>query len=130
MFAVRWLKPRVLHVVWPDVVPESELAQMVERHDGLLAAHGAGYVALHEAASPPRLNAKQRAFIAKWVGENVAKNHAHCLGVAYVAPSAIVRGFVTAVEWMHSRPYPTQTFADRASALSWLDGCLAVQAER
>ena len=79
---------------------------------------------------PPRLNAKQRAFIAKWVGENVAKHHAHCLGVAYVAPSAIVRGFVTAVEWMHSRPYPTQTFADRASALSWLDGCLAVQAER
>jgi hypothetical protein len=128
MFAVRWLKPHVIHVVWPDVVSEPELQRFVERHDGLLAAHPAAYVALHEAVSVPLLGAKQRAFLAKWVGENADKNHVFCRGVAFVTSSSLVRGIITAVSWMHTHPYPSKTFSEREAALAWLQELLVRRA--
>lgn len=61
---------------------------------------------------------KRNAFAAG--SKRLAGDLQHCLGIAAIAPSAIMRGIVTAVLWVFRPPIPHDVFANREAAMTWL----------
>jgi hypothetical protein len=61
-------------------------------------------------------NASQRKFAGEWVKHNSELVVAASVGGATVTPSAILRGLVTAVHWIHRPPTPNAFLASKAEA--------------
>jgi hypothetical protein len=47
------------------------------------------------------------------------------VAAAIVSPSAMVRGIVTAVNWLSPPPFPQRQFAMRSEAEAWVQGMLS-----
>jgi hypothetical protein len=60
--------------------------------------------------------ASQRKYAAEWLRTNETLVKAASVGGAWVTPSAILRGIVTAIMWIHKPPNPTEFFATRPQA--------------
>ncbi len=45
----------------------------------------------------------------------------HCLGIGVVAPSAIMRGVITAVSWFHRPPVPLHVVSSLDAAIVWVE---------
>jgi hypothetical protein len=60
--------------------------------------------------------ASQRKYAAEWTKDNEALIRLASVGGANVTPSSILRGIITAIDWIHRPPTPTAVFATRAEA--------------
>jgi hypothetical protein len=60
--------------------------------------------------------ASQRKYAAEWLERNETLVKIASLGAAWVTPSPILRGVVTAITWIHKPPNPTEFFATRPQA--------------
>ena len=65
------------------------------------------------------LSAKQRGAQAQWMKENEELIRAVSLGAAYVVPSPLIRGVLTAVFWVRPPLEPYGLFATRDEAFEW-----------
>jgi hypothetical protein len=61
--------------------------------------------------------ADQRRYSADWMQRNIELHKTATVGAANVAPSAILRGMVTAVFWLRPPPTPTAVVASREEAI-------------
>ena len=59
--------------------------------------------------------------VAAWRGKNRALMQASIDAVAYVITSPLVRGYLTAVNWLRPLGRPTKVFAELDAARAWLD---------
>jgi hypothetical protein len=70
-------------------------------------------------------NAGQRKISGDWVKATADLQRAASVGGANVTPSAILRGIITAIHWIHKPPTPVAFFATRSEAMLqcivWLD---------
>lgn len=67
----------------------------------------------------------QRKMQADWINEHRELLAATCLGVAFVIPSPLVRGALTAIFWIAQMPIPHTVHGTLASAIEWAGGRLA-----
>lgn len=116
---VKWLSPGLLAVVWPDRLTISELEAGITHHDQLLVEWNAPYAVIHESPGVPLLGPTQRRRLADWTELAEHGAHRHCMGSAFVAPSPIVRGIITAVFWFSDPHYPITTVRTHDEAISW-----------
>lgn len=65
-------------------------------------------------------SAKNRQRIAQSQKQLAAEMKSRVIAQAYVAPTALIRGALTAVFWLDSPPWPVRVFVDHAQALEWL----------
>lgn len=66
-------------------------------------------------------DAEVRRHFAEFSAKNRAHTQRYCKGEAYVMPSALVRGALTAVMWLSPFEYPHKVFATVNEARAWLD---------
>jgi hypothetical protein len=67
----------------------------------------------------------QRKMQADWINEHRELLATTCLGVAFVIPSPLVRGALTAIFWIAQMPIPHTVHGSLASAIEWAGGRLA-----
>jgi len=65
-------------------------------------------------------SARNRQRIAHSQKHLAAVMRSRVIAQAYVAPTALIRGALTAVFWLDSPPWPVQVFGVQAQALEWL----------
>ena len=126
-FDVAWYAPGVIWVRWHLVLERDALARQIARHDDMITAWGdRPYVSLQEIdAGTPEFSAAALRDIASWLGREKRGTHRTLRGVAFVADNTVVRGFITAIGWATSTPYPQRTFDARDDAVDWLGEQLA-----
>jgi hypothetical protein len=113
----RW--PLVV-VEWPDVELSDqdivdffecslEQLQRKERH-----------VALHLSIKTTGMSSKHRRMMGDFVNQHRVRVAKYMAASAVVAPSRLIRGMVTAVNWIAPPPSPQGVFANEAEALDYL----------
>jgi hypothetical protein len=120
------LHPRLLTNHWPVLVVEwpatIELADVDTHFDEVgsvldVRSGPFAFVVDVSRASPPAATVRVRA------GERLriisARYGSRLMGVAYVAPSALARGALTAVHWVARVEFPTAAFGSREEAVGW-----------
>ena len=113
----RW--PLVVVSWLGTTVTASEIDRFLQKGDEHLARREP-YVALHDGVRATGIDAAQRKRLAAHVDANRAALAKYCVAAAIVASSPIVRGIVTAVNWMSPPPMSQRVFGTRANAESWL----------
>jgi hypothetical protein len=101
---------------------DERLIWLLQQFDGLFA-RCQPYVALCDTTPLSTIpSASTRHLIGKWQTQHEADLKKWCLGVAFLVPSRLVRGALTAMGWVH-RPVTQQYFpSTRREALDW---CIA-----
>ena len=72
-----------------------------------------------------RPSATQRRLQVEWIRANAQTIKTFCRGGAFVLPSPVVRGIVTAIHWLSPPPYPFAIFAKKTEAIAWCRAKLA-----
>lgn len=67
----------------------------------------------------PALNAKQRAIVSAWVKDTRDLMRLTSISTAFVAPSALVRGALTAIFWTQCFGGPHRVFGTLDEAVTW-----------
>lgn len=114
----------LLVVRWPHAEQSDEVMRAAFEKMASYTARKERYCILHDARSSPTLGAKHRR-----MGAEIGKRDAHlseryCAGTALVFDSAIIRGAITAVNWLFSPPYPQKTFSTVEEARAWCEELL------
>ncbi len=65
-------------------------------------------------------DATLRRVLAAWRAQNKAELEVQIGAVAYVITSRVVRGYLTAVNWLRPHALPQRVCSDRATAIQWL----------
>jgi hypothetical protein len=73
--------------------------------------------ATHAGSTPPT----QRRLQAEWMSLHADRLRALTVGVAFIIPSSVVRGFLTAILWIQPLPCPHEVCATLEQALDWGD---------
>ena len=73
--------------------------------------------ATHSAATP----ATQRRMQADWMKEHADRIRKYTVGVAFVIPSGLIRGMLTAIFWIQPLPSPHEVCSTLEQALAWGD---------
>lgn len=110
----------LLVVRWPDgPVTDDSLERYLRESAGDLARRTVHCV-LHDSQTAMGLSAAQRRRMAEHLEQHKEAIAQWTSGVAIVTPSAIVRGMITAVNWITGTPCPQRTFSTEREARSWL----------
>jgi len=107
-------------VRWPTGALGDDIVQdYLRESEGDLGKH-APHCILHDARGSMGLSAAQR----KRFAEHLQRHHGTIAmwtaGVAIATPSAIIRGMITAVNWIVGTPCPQRQFATAEEARAWL----------
>ena len=117
--------PRVSDVDWPILLVEWADASVreIEAHfvemRACVASHEGFFAVVVDAGTTSWINAGLRARTAKSVDAATAEFEHRLCGVAYVAPSSVLRGLVTAIHWLVPPRVPITIVADRREAFRW-----------
>jgi hypothetical protein len=83
------------------------------------------FASLHDGVRATGLDGKQRKRMADHVREHHDALARYHVAAAIVASSSLIRGVITAVNWVAPPPFPQHTFAASADAEAWLVEMLA-----
>lgn len=111
--------------VMPARFTDAEITAFLARHEALLA-RGRRYCTitdLSQIAGLPEATTRRR--IADWQQKVESTMRKWTVGTAIVAPSNLLRGAMTALNWLSPPPYPQEIVADRAAAITALEGIYA-----
>lgn len=86
-------------------------------------------VIIFDATNATGSSAKQRQKQAAWMKQYEAPSRLHSAGYAFVIPSTIVRGALTAILWLSPMPAPYVVVATLAEAEAWSLKVLAQASE-
>jgi hypothetical protein len=67
------------------------------------------------------VSAKQRRIAAEHVARARDKMRERVVAIAFVIPSPLIRGALTAIAWLVSLPFHYETFKTREEAISWAE---------
>lgn len=106
-----------------ETMSSSEWAQMFSRLEGLIAREES-FGLLVDARRGLGASAAQRKVAGDFIRRNQEGLRRHCRGLVTVSSSAIVRGIITAVQWIAPPPFPERVEGDIVAARRWLEGQL------
>jgi hypothetical protein len=88
-------------------------------HMRACAAEHRRTITIVDLAQADQAPAVQRQMQASWIAENEALLREVSLGTAFVVPSALVRGALTAIFWLKRPPHEHALFATFDEAVDW-----------
>ncbi len=111
----------IIVTVMPARFSEAELATFFGHHEALLARRRR-YATLTDLSNITGLpEAITRRRIAEWNQRIEPQMRLYTIGTVVVAPSSVLRGAMTALNWLSPPPYPQEIVADRAAGLDALE---------
>jgi len=121
----RW--PLVV-IRWPSgAIAETDVEEFLRRSVSHLGRHER-FASLHDGVRASGLDSKGRKRMSDHVNANRELLKRWHVAAAIVSSSAMVRGVVTAVNWLSPPPFPQRQFATREEAEAWLRGMLTNEA--
>ena len=109
----------LIYVGYPKPFVDADWKIVCTKLDALLD-RGRPFGWINDARTPYFPNARQRSMLAEQHKARAADYRRLVPAVAVVSTSALVRGIVVAVEWIHPAPFPHKTFANIADAEAYL----------
>lgn len=107
-------------VRWPGGTLSDELIEdYLKQSEGDLARREVHCI-LHDARGSMGLSAPQRKRFADHLQRHGSSISQWTAGVAIATPSALIRGMITAVNWITGTPCPQKQFATAVEARAWL----------
>lgn len=105
----------------PDFLDRDLVADLAAIRNELQAdrARGRRVAAIVDLHGAPALNAKQRAVVGEFLKETRDLMRVTALSTAFVAPSALLRGALTAIFWTQSFGVPHRVLATLDEAIAW-----------
>jgi hypothetical protein len=110
---------------WPLVIDTSsgaatddDIERYVAAHDRYLARREL-YAAVLDARGADQMSAAHRRRVAQWLTEHREELRRYHVALAFVSSSALIRGVLTAIYWLHPPPYPYKMFASLDEAKTW-----------
>ncbi len=111
-------------VRWPaGRVPDSELSSFLEVADEQMQRLGP-HAVLHVGVRALGLSVTQHRYMTQHVNESRERLAAHVIAAAVVAPSPILRGSITAMNWLAPPPFEQRVFGGEEVARAWLHEAL------
>lgn len=107
-------------VRWPDGPVTDQSLDLYLRESAEDLGRRTVHCVLHDSQTAMGLSAAQRRRMAEHLATHKDAIAQWTSGVAIVTPSAIVRGMITAVNWITGTPCPQRTFSTVAEARTWL----------
>jgi len=80
------------------------------------------YAIVVDATASRGFSAKQRRMQADYVSEGLESSRRYLKGLAFVAPSQLIRGMLTAIFWFQRPESPHRVFTNREDAVAWARG--------
>jgi hypothetical protein len=112
-------------VRWPaGAVTDADVEDFLEQSMVRLRRHER-YASLHDGVRATGLDGRQRARMSEHTNAHRDLLARWMVAAAIVSSSAVVRGVVTAVNWLSPPPFPQRQFAMRAQAEAWIQGMLS-----
>jgi hypothetical protein len=104
---------------------EERYIWLLQKFDALIARRQSYVMLLDTTALSTIPAAATRHAVAKWQKEHDDDSKKWCLGSAIIISSRLVRGTLTAMNWVHEPVYPQYFPSTRREALDW---CIATAA--
>lgn len=112
-------------VRWPNAsFSDAVFAEALSQFSAL-ARSGRPYAILHDARQAPLLSASQRRMAAQAGERDRAYSGKWCRASALVFDNPVLRGILTAIDWVFRPPFPQRVFSDMESATAWCTKQLA-----
>jgi len=109
----------VVHMAFTDAPSDEHFFWVLQQFEGLFARRER-YVFLIDATKATRIpSAAARHTIGKWQNDHQADSKRWCAGGAILVASALVRGAVTAMSWVHKPAVPQYFPPTRKEAVEW-----------
>jgi hypothetical protein len=105
-------------VAWPSgPISDAEIEELLRT---LARFYGRAHAVLHDGVRASGLTANQRRRMAQHAATYEEEVRRWVIASAAVATSPVVRGLITAVQWVAPSPCPFKAFSVRAEAEEWL----------
>jgi hypothetical protein len=114
----------LLRLSYAGAYTDVELTSFLSALDAILESPGRKACLIDLLAAKPG-SAKQRQMQGAWISAHEKELKGGFVAAAIVTDSAIIRGTVTAVFWVHPLPFPTHVAATLQQAGAWLAPYLA-----
>lgn len=116
---------------WPVVVvtpaegaiSDEELDAFMTRFDVEVRPRGESFVTVLDLTKNSGITARQRKYMSERIRSNSERGDMN-VATGFVFSSRMMRGLLTAILWMRSPEYPTETFATIEEAVQWGNGLL------
>lgn len=102
-------------------------AYLATLYQSMTASKAGPRVLLQDATLAYPITARQRKRQADWMKEYSELIARMTLGCAFVIPSSLMRGVLTAIFWLQPLPCPHELSANMAEGLSWCEQKLATR---
>src|SRR5262249_49949625 len=119
----RW--PLVVIHWHPGAITDDDVAWFLETSRVHLARRER-FASLHDGVRATGLDGKQRKCMADHVREHHDMLARYHVAAAIVANSPVIRGVITAINWLSPPPFPQRTFATQLDAEAWLREMLTI----
>lgn len=96
-----------------------DIEAMLREADAMLARRAR--VAIVHDLTHSRADATRRRRATRWFEANSAEIRRYVVGYAVIAPTAVQRGLIVAVQWVVKPSIPFQVFGEFAPALAWAE---------
>lgn len=103
-----------------EPIPLDEWSSLFTRMERLIV-RGQPFGVLVDARRGLGASAAHRKLAADFIKRNDAGLRRHCRGVVTVSSSALVRGVITAIQWIAPPPFPDRVDSQIEPALRWLE---------
>lgn len=110
---------------WPLVVcalsgvsTDADIDEYIRTHEAAVARHDPHFVIV-DARRGQAMSATHRRRIADWVSLREDDLRVYRIGLAFVAPSNLLRTVLTAIYWVRPPPYPTKALSTIFEAECW-----------
>ena len=113
----------VVVVTFPSQFDDGDIANYLAEL-AALRSRKTPYVIVVDIANSQQLTPKQRKMQADYIKEEAQLRELFLKGVAFVAPTAIHRGILTAIFWLQKSPVQHQAFAWLDDAMTWARSAL------
>lgn len=107
-------------VEWPEEPPDDDEIERFIAASVARLERGELHYFLHDGIRAGGLSSKHRKQLAAHSRDYESLLARTMIAAAIVTPSAIVRGVVTAINWIAPPVFPQRVFATRAEAIGWL----------
>lgn len=98
---------------------DEQLKAALAAMDLLLSRRDGKFSLVHDYTGFERFSATQRQLVAQHGKVNKLRTTQRCVGIAFVFDSALLRGLLTAVHWVHHSSTPTKVFGHAQQAKAW-----------
>lgn len=119
----------LVYIAYPSAFTDADWSELIAQACAFLD-RAEPYAWINDARTPYLPNARQRTVLANHQKARAEDYRRWARAAAVVSQSTVVRGVITAMNWVFPTPFPHQTFATIADAECWARIRLGLSTDR